>query len=304
MKTSFVVSAVVGAHCVAVGSALLIQGCGTTRGPVSMPTEAPLPPSSIAQAEAPVVVPERDAPVLVKPAASTTTPPKMWEDDDVTTYVVGKGDTLSHISQRFGVSVARIMTLNNIADPNRVRLGQKLMLPGKIDLTKPVKSTTKPASTRRSRPLPAGSSAYVVQAGDCLSVIAAKAGVTTKALKEANSIQADKIYVGQKLAIPGGKAISTKPPKVQPPKVQPTASPIVDKPAPVELDTGELSLADLDPEPPEPTGSVTMYTVKADDDILSVASEHNVSIADLRRVNRLSSDLLVPGQKLVIPTQD
>ena len=302
MKTSFLVSAVVGAHCVAVGSALLIQGCGTTRGPVSMPEEGPMPPSGVTETYTPpvaepVVETPQPAPILVPQA-------KTWEGDEFTTYVVGKGDTLSHIAKRYGVSIAEIMTLNNIADPNKVRLGQKLMLPGKIDVSKPAKPAKKPAKRAR-RALPAGSNTYVVQPGDCLSVIAAKAGVKTKALKEANGMSDDKIFVGQTLAIPGGKPIATPAantkPAVKPPVQKP--APAV-APTPVTAIEEELPMVDLEPEQPEPSSSATMYAVQAGDDILTVASEHNVSIADLRRVNRLSSDLLVPGQKLVIPTQD
>ncbi len=207
------------------------------------------------------------------------------------------GDTLSGIASRYGVTVAEVMTINRISDPNKIRLGQKLLLPGTVDVDKPVKRVPKPVRAA----LAAGSNAYVVQAGDCLSVIAAKAGVKTKALAEANGIKNSKIYVGQTLTIPGGKPISSGPK----PEVRPERSVSLTPTAPVSSDAvaDELPMVDLAPEMPVPN-SVTMYTVKAGDDILTVASEHNVSIADLRRVNRLSSDVFVPGQKLVIPTQD
>ncbi len=39
------IAVVTGAHVVVIGGALLIQGCGTTRGPVSLPTEQPMPPA-------------------------------------------------------------------------------------------------------------------------------------------------------------------------------------------------------------------------------------------------------------------
>jgi LysM repeat protein len=46
------------------------------------------------------------------------------------------------------------------------------------------------------------------------------------------------------------------------------------------------------------------YTVQVGDDILTVASGHNVSISDLRRANNLTSDTLIPGQTLVIPAAE
>ena len=296
MKTSLMVSAVVGAH-VAVGCAFLIQGCGTTRGPVSMPTETPMPPSVITESMEPEVVMPPPAEAVVVPEA------KAWPVDATTTYVVGKGDTLSGIAHRYGISVAEVMTINRIADPNKIRLGQKLLLPGNVNLDKPVK-TVKPASSRAAAKLPAGSNAYVVQAGDCLSVIAAKAGVTTMALKEANGLNNNKIYVGETLTIPGGKPISAT--QLTRPAFTPRAPVPVSSLPSVSLDAGadDLAMIDLAPELPVSSASATMYTVQAGDDILTVASELNVSIADLRSVNRLSSDRLVPGQKLVIPTQD
>ncbi|HEX7104310.1 MAG TPA: LysM domain-containing protein [Nitrolancea sp.] len=46
-----------------------------------------------------------------------------------TTDVVQTGDTLSSISQRFGVSVEAIMRANGLADKNTVRAGQVLIIP-------------------------------------------------------------------------------------------------------------------------------------------------------------------------------
>ena len=310
MKTSLLVSAVIAAHCVAVGSAFLIQGCGTTRGPVELPTETPMPPTI---EEEPV---KPDIPIVpVKPALAAPAAPeaKSWPVDETTTYVVAKGDTLSQIARRYGLTVAEIMTLNGISNPNAIRIGQKLVLPGKIDINKPAKPAAKKTAAKK---LPPGANAYTVQPGDCLSVIASRAGVTTKALREANGLKGDTIYVGQKLAIPGGKKVTPKKPsapaKPAPSPVAPAPSVPVAPEPPAGFDVPELPeaaeeplpVADLPPELPTPTESATVYTVRAGDDILTVASEHNVSIADLRRVNRLTSDLLVPGQKLVIPTQD
>lgn len=307
MRTSFLVSTVVAAHVVAIGSAFVIQGCGTTRGPVAMPSERPMPPSVTDELP-------RDIPPVtdVEPAGGATVPKvKKWTVDKTTTYVIGKGDSLSQIASRYGVTVAEIMTLNSISTPDRIQSGQKLLLPGTIDLERPVvkKASTRKATTPK---LAAGSNGYTVQPGDCLSVIAGKAGVTTKALREANGLKGDNIMVGQVLAIPGGKTVSIKPvadKKVVMPTadekevVMPTADEI-EAFRPPTLTVDELPVSDLAPERPVATGSATLYTVEAGDDILTVASQHNVSIADLRRVNRLSSDLLVPGQKLVIPTQD
>ena len=46
-----------------------------------------------------------------------------------TTYTVQEGDSLSAISQQFGVSVDAIMAANNISNPDLVRVGDELIIP-------------------------------------------------------------------------------------------------------------------------------------------------------------------------------
>lgn len=45
---------------------------------------------------------------------------------------IGKGDTLSKIAARTGVSVEELAKANNISDPNRIRAGQTLTIPGQV----------------------------------------------------------------------------------------------------------------------------------------------------------------------------
>ena len=44
-------------------------------------------------------------------------------------YVVREGDTLSGIAARFGVSEDAIIALNPLSDPNRLLVGQELIIP-------------------------------------------------------------------------------------------------------------------------------------------------------------------------------
>src|SRR5689334_5802967 len=48
----------------------------------------------------------------------------------VSTYTVHSGDTLSAIATRTGVSAADLARANGIADPNLIRIGQVLTVPG------------------------------------------------------------------------------------------------------------------------------------------------------------------------------
>ena len=48
-----------------------------------------------------------------------------------TTYTVAPGDTLSKISKMHNVSVRSIVDANSISKPNRIRVGQQLIIPGR-----------------------------------------------------------------------------------------------------------------------------------------------------------------------------
>ncbi|MEC0613099.1 peptidoglycan-binding protein, partial [Bacillus spizizenii] len=61
-----------------------------------------------------------------------------------------KGDTLSAIAKEHGVSVANLQGWNNIKDPNKITIGQKLKLTGSGS------SSTKPSSKKSSFKLPSG----------------------------------------------------------------------------------------------------------------------------------------------------
>lgn len=102
-------------------------------------------------------------------------------------YVVSRGDTLSSIAQRFGVSLAELSRLNNITNPDQIVVGQKLRIPAS--------SATAPAAGQGRT--------YVVQQGDTLFKIAVRFGVTVAALQSANNIaDPNKVYPGQVLKIP------------------------------------------------------------------------------------------------------
>lgn len=60
------------------------------------------------------------------------------EEKKETAYTVKKGDTLSKIAKQYSTSVAQFAKLNNLQNVNFIRVGQKLMIPGRA--TKVVKN--------------------------------------------------------------------------------------------------------------------------------------------------------------------
>jgi membrane-bound lytic murein transglycosylase D len=57
--------------------------------------------------------------------------------DDAQKYVIQSGDSLSVISDKFGVSIADIKAANNISNVNKIRAGQTLLLPGEPAAAEP-----------------------------------------------------------------------------------------------------------------------------------------------------------------------
>jgi len=50
---------------------------------------------------------------------------------EVITYTVKAGDALAKIAAQFGVTVEEIVEANDIEDPNRIEVGQVLVIPGR-----------------------------------------------------------------------------------------------------------------------------------------------------------------------------
>ncbi len=104
---------------------------------------------------------------------------------------VQHGETLSEISEKYGVSLKSILETNGILNQHRLQIGQMLLIP--------VKQVVEPAQGIW----------YKVQQGDTLSEIALRYGIEWKKLQFINSISsARRIRVGAKIFIPNGKGVT------------------------------------------------------------------------------------------------
>lgn len=100
-----------------------------------------------------------------------------------TTYTVVAGDTLSGIAQRYGTSYQTLAAMNGIANPNLIKVGQVLKVPGN--------NVGAPQATT-----------YTVKSGDTLSGIAEAHGTSWQHLQQINGIaDANRIYPGQVLKL-------------------------------------------------------------------------------------------------------
>jgi len=180
---------------------------------------------------------------LLAPAGALAAPGATGE----TVHVVQWGETLSLIADQYGVTLEAIMAANGLDDPNMIYVGQRLSIPG--------------AGSRGG-----GCDYYTVQAGDTLTGIAWRYGTTANALTQANDLDSDLIYVGQRLCVPGD-------------------------------DMGQM--------PSKPSREHMYYTVRAGDTLAAIALRFGVSQTAIVHANNLANaSLIYVGQRLVIPGGD
>lgn len=151
-------------------------------------TPPPMSPPS-----APTVQPQ---PVMAPPV--TTPPPAVAPTTAGADYVIASGDTFAAIAKRQHISVKALREANPGVDARKLRVGQKIQLPGSSAV----------AGNSAAAPAEAGASdgsVYVVKTGDTLGKIARAHGTSYKKLMALNDLKTSSIRVGQKLKIPAPK---------------------------------------------------------------------------------------------------
>jgi membrane-bound lytic murein transglycosylase D len=204
--------------------------------------------------------PLRPAPEVV--LASIPTRDRHVEQVREAEYRVRRGDTLSRVAARFGVRTKDLMAANGLRSANRIRVGQRLEIPGSGRVVAAL-----PAPEPAPRP-PAAASAnavHRVRRGDTLGKIARRYGVSERELAAHNGIENVRLVkVGQRIAIPGSGSA--------------------------------LASADGDAD------QAAVYVVRRGDTLASIARRHGTSPKSIAALNGLkSAHRIKAGQKLVLP---
>ena len=228
----------------------------------------------------PEVVEQEPAPVQTPAPAPTPTPEPTPEPEPAPSqqqeYRVVAGDTLSKIASKFGVSSSLLQSFNKISNPNRIRIGQLILIPGVTASAPAVEPEPTPAPAPEPTPepepvVPAGDVEYRVQSGDTLLRIAYKFGISTASLQTYNSItNPNRISIGQLLKIPTG--------------------------------TSNTNVEQAQPEPePEPAAAAT-YKVLAGDTLWGIARKLGVKSSALASLNGINNaNFIRVGQVLKVP---
>lgn len=104
------------------------------------------------------------------------------------TYTVKKGDTLSNIAKKYGVTVKQLVSLNNIKNPNLIYVGQILIIPAETNIHD------------------TSHIVYKVRRGNTLYQIARRYNTTIAQIVRLNRIaNPNLIYIGQILRIPNSR---------------------------------------------------------------------------------------------------
>ena len=232
----------------------------TEQVPPSPPprTVGKLPPPPPPAATKKPVTPPPAAPAATAPAADAAAP---------MVHTVKRGEQLWSISKKYNVKMSSIVAANPGLNPDRIRIGQKLNIPGVAAPKSDVMLAAAPAPAAGAAPAAANIAApvkvkpafksytgptkeYVVKGGDSLGKIALASGISIRALKELNGLTKDNVRVGQKLKVPAEKVVAEKPAAAKP--EAPAAEKKEAAPAPEKKDAAAAASVE-EKKPAEPT---------------------------------------------------
>jgi len=114
-------------------------------------------------------------------------------------HIIEKGDTLYALSKRYNTPIDSILKKNNLADPSKIKVGQKIIIP--VENSAKDDKKTKTNSDTLS---------HVVQKGDTLYALAKKFGVKFSDILKLNGLsEKTPLKIGQILKIPTDKPQGT-----------------------------------------------------------------------------------------------
>jgi membrane-bound lytic murein transglycosylase D len=187
------------------------------------------------------------------------------------THTVKKGETLGAIARVYDTTVRELMEVNS-GLTSKIQVGQKINVPSnRMETTTVVAAPTQAkVATTSSNSSGQNRKVYVVRKGDTLGKIASQNRVTVAQIQSWNKMKTSKISIGQRLIVSAPSA------------------------AVASAQTSSSSNTGI------PSGNVIRYEVKKNDNLDQIAKLHNVSVDSIKKVNNLDSNLIMPGQILLI----
>lgn len=196
------VSSIAAKYGLSTASVLALNGLGWSSlifpGQILQLTSSPVTPPT------PATPPVNAPPTAASPIASAEV-----------NYTITRGDTISAIASRFGVSTQAVLAINKLGWSTIIYPGQKIVIPGSAATSATAPAPTQPpapvvditpvsAVTPISPPTTTHTASYVIKSGDTVTSIASKFGVTVQSILDANGLnRSSVIFAGRTLNIPG-----------------------------------------------------------------------------------------------------
>lgn len=194
------------------------------------------------------------------------------EAEAASPYKVQSGDSLWKIAQKHDITVNQLKSFNNLTSdlifPNQVLKTEKN---SNNNSTSNDKQTTN--EKENQKPSTSKATTYTVKSGDTLSGIASLHKISLNDLMKWNNLNSTLIFPGNVF--------------------------VVSKPGTTEKPTNSTTEKTEKPQE-EKVQSATVYTVKSGDTLSRIAFDYKVTVANLKKWNNLTSDMIYIGQKLNI----
>lgn len=191
------------------------------------------------------------------------------------TYTVVSGDGLYAIARKTGTSIEDLLSLNGLSLNSTIYPGQVLTLSANTEGATAEESTEstaeesqEEAATSEETTPSTNAKMYYVHSGDSLYLIAHNHGISLTTLLEWNHLSVDSIiHPGQGLMVSEGSSSSTE-------EADETAS--------------------------SSESTETTYTVQPGDGLWRIAKNHGLTLDELKSLNQLTSNIIQPGQVLIV----
>ena len=185
-------------------------------------------------------------------------------------YTVVSGDSLYAIARKTGTSIQDLLSLNGLNLNSVIHPGQVLQLSNAYESSSTEETVTTTEETASSEETSTSGNAqmYYVHQGDTLYRIARNNGISLSTLLEWNNLSVDSpIHPGQGLIVSYGSSSSTE-------EAEETAA--------------------------SSESTETTYTVQPGDGLWRIAKNHGLTLDELKSMNQLTSNIIQPGQVLIV----
>jgi len=215
-------------------------------------------------------------------------------------HKVKRGESLTAIARRYGVSAAELRQANGLGKKTKLKSGRVLLIPlGTQERVAP--EETEQASAPAKAPSRSKTITHKVKRGDTLTGLAKRYKVSVSELAAANKLSArSKLKAGTKLRIPGRKA-------------QGTPSNAVEEAQTEQVEVQDASeaqeLVEAPSVAPEKSmgrpGVVPVHRVKRGEVLDRIARRYGLSVNNLLEWNQLGRKARIyPGQELLLADPD